>query len=479
MQHPGGPRIEADDAARASGARPILDQAFIDDHTHGFEAFAEKARGFDWAALEQSAGLSRNAMEAAARVYMRSSKVMACYGMGLTQHRTGVENCQMLVNFLLLRGNIGKEGAGICPVRGHSNVQGQRTVGITEKPELVPMDKLRELYRFEPPAEKGLNTVEACEGILNGEVRAFIGLGGNFIRAVPDTDPMEKAWTRLRLTVQISTKLNRAHLVHGEVAYILPCLGRTDLDVQQTGPQAVAIEDSTACIHGSRGRRTPVSADLLSEHRIVAELAKATLVQNPDVPWDAWVGDYSLVRDKIEATYPQYFKDFNARMFQPGGFHRPLPARHRVWKTATGKANFITPNGLDENPDMHSDRRDVLRLITLRSNDQFNTTIYGYDDRFRGVKGTRKIVFMNRNDIDRLALANGDTVALSTVANDGVARKVAGLKIIAYDIPEGCCGGYYPECNPLLPLWHHAARSKVPAAKSIPVTIERMAISAV
>ena len=242
---------------------------------------------------------------------------------------------------------------------------------------------------------------------------------------------------------------------------------------KKTGKQAVSTEDSTACIHGSRGVRTPVSRELLSEPRIVAEIAKATLPHNPKVDWDRWVGDYSLVRDAIEATYPEPFRDFNARMFTPGGFHRPIPAQHRVWKTKTGKANFITPKGLDENPDMPADGPDVLLLITLRSNDQFNTTIYGYDDRFRGVKGTRKIVFMNRDDIARMGLRDGETVTLGTVATDGVDRKVTGLRIVAYDIPPGCCGGYYPECNPLIPLWHHAERSKVPAAKSIPVTVTR------
>ena len=335
--------IEADDAAQAQGRPRILDHAFIAEHTHGFDAFAGFVRGKGWPEIKSGSGLTRNALESAAKVYMRASAVMALYGMGLTQHRTGVENCQMLVNLLLLRGNIGRPGAGICPVRGHSNVQGQRTVGITEKPALVPMDKLRELYGFEPPAETGLNTVEACEGILKGKVKAFVGLGGNFLRAVPETGPMEEAWTRLRLTVQIATKLNRGQLVHGEVAYILPCLARTDRDQQRTGEQAVAMEDSTACIHGSRGVRAPVSSQLLSEPRIVAEIAKATIPPNPKVDWDGWVDDYALVRNAIEATYPDQFKDFNARMFQPGGFHRPIAARHRVWKTATHKANFIVP----------------------------------------------------------------------------------------------------------------------------------------
>jgi molybdopterin-dependent oxidoreductase alpha subunit len=465
--------VAADDEAQRTGAPRVLDADFIATHTHGFEDFAAFVRGWDWAELERMSGLTRQALDEAAATYARATAVMGVYGMGLTQHRTGVENCQMVANLLLLRGNIGKPGAGICPVRGHSNVQGQRTVGITEKPALVPMDKLRALYGFEPPTTLGLNTVEACEGILKGEVTGFIGLGGNFIRAIPDTGPMEAAWARLRLSVQVSTKLNRAHLIHGEVAYILPCLARTDIDVQKSGKQAVSVEDSTAHIHGSRGVRTPVSKDLLSEPRIVAEIAKATLPANAKVPWDAWVDDYALVRAAIEATYPDQFERFNERMFEPGGFHRPIAARHRQWKTKTGKANFIVPRGLDEDGDMPANGPDVLRLMTLRSNDQFNTTIYGYDDRFRGVKGTRRIVFMNEGDIARLGLHDGDTVTLSTVAEDGVDRTVAGLRVIAYDIPAGCCGGYYPECNPLIPLWHHADRSKVPAAKSIPVTVRR------
>lgn len=465
--------IAADDAALAAGGPRVVDVDFVNTHTHGFAELAATARAASWPELERQSGLSREALEAAAAVYMHATAVMGVYGMGLTQHRTGVENCQMLINFLLLRGNIGKPGAGICPVRGHSNVQGQRTVGITEKPELVPVDKLRALYGFEPPMDKGLNTVEACEGVLDGSVRAFIGLGGNFVRAVPETNPVEAAWKRLRLSVQVSTKLNRSHLIHGEVSYILPCLARTDVDRQATGPQAVSMEDSTACIHGSRGVRTPVAGTLLSEPRIVAEIAKATLPPNPKIDWDTWVGDYARVRDAIEATYPDQFKDFNARMFQPGGFRRPIAAAKRVWNTATKRANFILPKGLDEDPDMPAARRDALRLVTLRSNDQFNTTIYGYDDRFRGVKGTRKIVFMNRDDIGRLGLADGDVVTLSTVAEDKVARAVTGLRVIAYDIPVGCVGGYYPECNPLIPLWHHAERSKVPAAKSIPVTVAR------
>lgn len=465
--------IEADDQVRANGGGRVLDEAFISEHTHGFDEFANKARALDWTDLESRSGLTRGAMEAAARVYAQANRVIGIYGMGLTQHRKGVETVQMLVNLLLLRGNIGTPGAGICPVRGHSNVQGQRTVGITEKPELVPLGRLAKQFGFKPPHEKGLNTIEACEKILAGEVRAFFGLGGNFIRAIPDRGRMEPAWRNLRLTVQVATKLNRSHLIHGEIAYLLPCLGRIELDQQAAGPQAVTMEDSTSCIHGSLGMQPPASAHLLSEPAIIAGIAAATLPPNPKVPWDVWSSDYGKVREAIAETYPEAFHDFNARMWQPGGFHRPLPARHREWKTETGKANFIAPDTLETDPDATPADHDVLRLITLRSNDQFNTTVYGYNDRFRGIHGTRTVVLMHRNDIDRLELHEGEQVRLVTAADDGVDRQLGGLTVIAYDIPEGCCGGYYPECNVLVPLWHHAERAKVPAAKSVPVRVVR------
>ncbi len=461
--------IEMDD-----GGGRVLDHDFIAEHTHGFEEFRDAARAYDWAQLEKRSGLPREALVEAAEVYARSNAVIGIYGMGLTQHRAGVDNCKMLANLLLLRGNIGKLGAGICPVRGHSNVQGQRTVGMTEKPELAPLDKLKELYEFEPPREKGLNTVEACEGIIKGEVKAFIGLGGNFIRAVPDTHVMEDAWRKLRLSVQISTKLNRAHLIHGEIAYILPCLGRTEIDRQASGPQAVSVEDSTTCVHGSRGVRTPVCDTILSEPKIVAEIAKQTLPPNPKIDWDDWVTDYGKVRDAIEATYPEQFKEFNKRMFTPGGFARPNPARERKWNTKNGKANFHVPPSLDEDSDMASGD-EVFMLITLRSNDQFNTSIYGYDDRFRGIKGTRRVLMMNPSDISRLSLQDGDDVDVTTVASDGIDRCLRALRLTTYDLPNGCCWGYYPECNVLVPLWHHAERSKVPASKSVPVTVAKSA----
>jgi molybdopterin-dependent oxidoreductase alpha subunit len=369
----------------------------------------------------------------------------------------------------LLRGNIGKPGAGICPIRGHSNVQGQRTVGISEKTKLVPLDKLKELYGFEPPREDGLTTVDACEAILKQKVKGFVSLGGNFVRAIPERDLMEAAWRKLRLSVQIATKLNRSHLIPGEVTYLLPCIGRIEIDQQATGPQAVSMEDSTACIHGSRGQREPVSEQVRSEPFIVAGIAKATLALNPKVDWDRWLGDYSLVRDAIEATYPDQFKDFNKRMFTPGGFPRPLAARERKWKTPNGKANFTVPESLSESA---NDPPGVYRLLTVRAEGQFNTTIYKENDRFRGVEDGRLVVLMNEDDMAHLNLHKGDRVILSTAADDGVARKLGGLQVLPYGVPRGCMVGYYPECNGLIPLWHYAKESKVPAVKSVPVRVD-------
>ncbi|MDT8758741.1 FdhF/YdeP family oxidoreductase [Sphingomonas psychrotolerans] len=461
--------IEWDDAALSVGDPPVLDHDFITQHTHDFPAFAEAARAAEWGDIERESGLARTALEAAARVYAKADAVLAIYGMGLTQHVKGVENVRMLVNLLLLRGNIGKPGAGPTPVRGHSNVQGQRTVGITEKTELVPVDKLRELYGFDPPTEKGLDTVETCRGVIDGSVKAVIGLGGNFLRAVPETAAMEEAWPRLDLSVQIATKLNRNHLFAGKVTYLLPCLGRIEEDVQATGPQAVSTEDSTSCIHGSRGKAKPASPHLLSEPRIVAEIAKRILPANPRVDWDSWVADYGRIRDAIEATYPAIFKDFNKRLFTPGGFWKGNKAAERIWQTPSGKAEFLVPSGLSATGFDDADGR--FRLMTLRSNDQFNTTIYGYHDRFRGVKGTRDVLFINRQDMAAAGLAEGQIVALESDARDGKLRRREGLIVTPYDIPRGCLGAYYPEANVLMPVEHHAEESHVPAAKSVPVRI--------
>lgn len=460
------------EAKDAQAGREPLDHDFIREHTHGFEDFKAAVETTDWQQIENRSGLTRGALEAAAAVYAHAKSVMFIYGMGLTQHKKGVETVQTMVNLALMRGNIGRRGAGICPVRGHSNVQGQRTVGITEKPEQVPAEKLKQLFGIDTPQQKGVNTVETCEKIIDGSVRAVVLLGGNLVRSVPEHRLVEPAWRKLRLTVQILTKLNRTALVHGEISYILPCLGRIEIDEQASGPQAVSMEDSTGCMHGSRGQVKPASPHLLSEPRIVAELAKAAAQSGSKIPWDDWVADYSRIRNAIAETYPDIFHDFNARMWQPGGFHRPLGARKRVWNTETGKANFIAPKSLATDIDVPLDQRDVVQLITLRSNGQFNTTVYNCDDRFRGIYGSRHVVLMHRNDIDRFELKEGQLVDLTTAVDDGVERKVEGFRVVAYDIPEGCIAGYYPECNLLLPLWHHAEKSKTPAAKAIPVRVQ-------
>jgi molybdopterin-dependent oxidoreductase alpha subunit len=463
--------IEWDDAARAEGRPAVLDWPFIREHCHDFEAFATAMRSYGWDMLERESGLTRGALEAVARCYAGASKVLGIYGMGLTQHRAGVENIRMLVSLLLLRGNIGKPGAGICPVRGHSNVQGQRAVWITEKPELVPLDRMAEMFGFEPPREKGLDSVGVTEKVISGEVRAVLQLGGNLVRSLPESSLLMPAWRRLRLSVMIATKLNRSHLVHGEAAYLLPCLSRIEVDQQASGPQVVSMEDSTSFIHPSRGMRAPASPHLLSEPAIIAGIAKAALPPNPRVDWDGWVANYDQVRQAIAATYPKWYENYSQRMWEPGGFYRPNPARKRQWQTKTGKANFMVPPTLDADSDMPSMGLDTLRLMTLRSNDQFNTTVYGYDDRFRGIHGSRDVVMMHRNDIERMGLRPGQAVTLETVADDGVQRRVGGLAVVPYDLPQGCAAGYFPECNPLIPVWHHAKGSHVPAAKSIPVRV--------
>ncbi len=461
--------LALDDAAGGT----VIDHDFIAQHTKGYEDVAARARATGWDEIEHESGLTRAALEGAGAVYARSKAVIAVYGMGLTQHVHGITNIQMLVNLMLLRGNVGKPGAGFGPVRGHSNVQGQRTVGISEKPELVPLDLLAKQYDFEPPREKGWDTVETCEKLLGREMQAFVGLGGNFARAIPDHAETEPAWRDVPLTVHIATKLNRGHLVPGETGYVLPCLGRIELDQQASGPPAVTREDAGARIYGSRGRATPAAETLLSEPAIVAGIAKATLAPNPKVPWDDWVGDYGRVRDAIEATFPDKFANFGDRLFTPGGFWKGVPATHREWQTASGKAEFNVPEvrnatGFDEAPGR-------MRLVTLRSNDQFNTTIYGYDDRFRGIKGTRQVAMMNRQDITAMGLADGDTVTLVGDHGDNSDKRVAGLRVVAYNIPRGCIGGYYPELNPLIPVAHHAVESHVPAAKTVPVRVERAA----
>ncbi len=465
--------IEKDDDARRSHGTAIIDHDFIAQHTTGFDDFVAFARATDWEDIEKASGLSESDLREAGHIYISSERVIGVYGMGLTQHSHGALNIAMLVNLLLLRGNIGKDGAGCCPVRGHSNVQGQRTVGITEKPSLVPNDRLRELFGFEPPMEEGYVVTEALQAAMDGKVKAIVSLGGNLCRALPESDRVEQAWSDLDLTVMISTKLNRSHLFPGRSAWILPCLGRAEIDRQATGNQAVSVEDSFSGINGSVGKRTPASDRLKSELAIVAGLAKATLPDTPKVKWGEWTADYGRVRDLIEACYPDDFQDYNKRLFQPGGFWRGNSAHERIWETESGKAVITTPDRLHSRNFEEKYGRYIL--VTLRSNDQFNTTIYGYSDRFRGIEGTRDVVLMNEADIAEAGLEPGDTVALISDDDtpDGGNRRLGGLTLTPYNIPRGTIAGYYPECNVLIALDHGDEKSKTPASKSIPVRIER------
>ena len=407
--------LEAHDEASRHGAEPVLDLDFIAQHTHGFEAFANDLRQTNWEDILRVCGLPRDQLERVAAVYMRARAVIVVYGMGITQHRLGTANVQQTVNLLLLRGNFGKPAAGICPVRGHSNVQGDRTMGIDEKPKPALLDQLKKAFGFEPPRAHGHNVVDAVQAMVDGRAKVFIGHGGNFVRAVPDWTVAEAAMRRLRLTVAVSTKLNRGHLVHGEEALILPALARSDIDMQAGGRQSVTVEDSMSMVHASSGLVTPPSEHLKSEVAIVCGMAKATL-SDCGIDWDSYVADYNRIRDKIEEVFPELFADFNKRIRQPGGFHLTTPPRERVWESATGRANFLGFPGVSEDEAVSDPA--MLRLATLRSHDQYNTTIYTLDDRYRGVFGGRMVVFMNEIDMRARGIAEGDPVEIESLADD-------------------------------------------------------------
>lgn len=447
----------------------VVDRPFIEADTTGFEAFEAMLADTSWEEIERVSGLARSALEAVAERYVAARRVIGVYGMGLTQHVQGSVNIGMLVNLLFLRGNIAREGAGVSPVRGHSNVQGQRTVGISEKPSLVPLDRLEEMFGFTAPRDEGMNTVAAAEAVVRGEVKAFVALGGNFARAIPDQGRTDAAWARLRLNVQIATRLNRSHLLVGDGAWLLPCLVRAEEDEQASGTQAVSMEDSLSMIHGSVGKRTPASPHLRSEIAIVAGMAAATLPVNPRLDWRAWTGDYRLIRDLIEQTWPDKFRDFNARLFTPGGFHRGNPVREGRWETESGKAEFTAPQSLSALGQPPAAQE--FTLVTLRSNDQFNTTIYGFSDRLRGLEGSRDILLINPDEMRRHGLTEGQAVTVECAVDDGVERVLHGLKVTAYDLPDACVAAYYPEANPLVPLGYHDRLSQTPAAKGVPVRI--------
>ncbi|HEY4294072.1 FdhF/YdeP family oxidoreductase [Luteibacter sp.] len=468
--------LAVDERAMAAGMPGVLDREFIAANTTGFEALAEDVTRTSWEAIERHSGLTRAEIEDAADIYAKAKNVIICYGMGITQHAHGTENVQQIANLLLLRGNIGRPGAGICPLRGHSNVQGDRTVGITEKPNDELNEGIRRTYGFEPPVAHGHDAVAAVIAIREGRSKALIALGGNLAVAMPDTAETFEAMRKLDLAVHIATKLNRSHLILAKESIILPCLGRTELDEQATGPQAVTVEDSMSMVHASAGTLAPASGHLRSEPWIVAGIAKATLPRTR-VDWARLVGDYNLIRDDIEKVFP-IFRDFNRRVSVPGGFRLRVSASERDWATPDKRAHFLLAPGLEENPPLDVNG---LMLTTVRSHDQYNTTIYGLNDRYRGVTGRRDVVFMHANDLAARGLAHGDRIdVFATGANaaDGKLRAVRNFVAVAYDIAEGSVAMYYPEGNVLIALESHDRRSGTPAYKSVPVRIEAAAAPA-
>lgn len=461
--------LAMDDEAQARGAARVIDVDFIGEHCSGFEALRDSLIRTGWEAIEAACGLTRAQLEEAARLYAGARAVIACWGMGITQHRHGTQNVQQIVNLMLLRGNIGKPGAGLLPVRGHSNVQGDRTVGINERPRPEMLDRLKAVFGFEPPRAHGHDVGAALDAILQGRSKIFIGLGGNFVMASPDTEVIMAGLRQLDLTVNVATKLNRSHLVIGKQSLILPCLGRSERDVQNGVEQEVTAEDAMCMVHASRGRAEPASDQLRSEVWIVAQMARATLGSRSVVDWEGLSADYSLIRDRIEAVFPE-FANFNERIRRPGGFHLGNSARERHWKTASGKANFVVHDFASESGVAG---KGVLVLTSIRSHDQFNTTIYSQSDRYRGVVNQRDVLFISEAEMKRRGLVFGDRVDIRTVSADGIERIVRGFKVVPYLMPEGCCAAYYPETNPLTPLYARDPVSGTPASKSVPVTISK------
>lgn len=455
----------------AQGER-VLDHDFLAEHTVGLEALREDVLAQDWGQIVQVSGISQAQIRRCAEIYIRSKATVICYGMGLTQHQYGSRLLQQVANLLMLRGNFGKPGAGIGPIRGHSNVQGDRTVGIDEKPKPAYLDRVQQVFGFDPPREHGHHVVESIEAMLDGSAKVFIGLGGNFIHAVPDTPRAYEAMRSLELTVGIATKLNRGHLVHGRDALILPVVARSERIVTPAGEQFVTIEDAMSNVTASRGVLEPVSAEVLTEVEIVCRMAMATLPHSR-VDWAGCMHDYTPIRELIAAVYPEIYTGFNERIQQPHGFHLDIPPRRRVWPTPNGKANILVMPGLDVDDPVHDP--DMLRLATVRSHDQYNTTIYSYNDRYRGVYNDRMVLFMNIEDRLARGLEKEARVSLETISDDGVQRRIEGLTVLDYPMPRGALAGYYPELNPLLPLDYYDRISGTPAAKSIPVRMRAMA----
>ena len=452
----------------AEEARPgtVLDGDFISRYTDGFNEYASALRALNWQDVDYATGLPREQIQSLADEITGSEATIICWAMGLTQHQNAVATIREVVNVLLLRGSIGRPGAGVCPVRGHSNVQGDRTMGIAEKMPADWLDRLGAEFGFEPPRDPGLDVVNTIRAIRDGAVRIFVGMGGNFVRAAPDSVATAEAMSTLELTVSISTKLNKSHAVAGSEALILPCLGRTEADLRGTGPQVVTVEDSMGMIHASAGTLPPASRELLSEVAIVAGMATATLGPRSSVDWLGMSHDYSRIRSHIEAVAPG-FGDFNVQIGRPGGFALPHPVRdQRKFPTHTGRANF-SPNQLY----VLRTAPGRLLLQTIRSHDQFNTTIYGNDDRYRGIKNGRRVVFVNPADLAELRLADAQLVDIVSEWEDGD-RRAPEFRIVAYPIARGCCAAYFPEANVLVPLDHTAELSNTPASKSITIRLE-------
>ena len=444
-----------------------VDEAFVAGHCHGFEEFAAEAAATDRAEVLAATGLPWEQIEELARLVLASERVIVCWAMGLTQHRHAVATIREVVNFLLLRGNVGRPGAGVCPVRGHSNVQGDRTMGIFERPAAAFLDALGAEFGFEPPREHGLDSVDTIRAMRDGRVKVFFAMGGNFVAATPDTEVTEAAMRRCRLTVHVSTKLNRSHVVTGARALILPTLGRTDRDRTPAGAQFVTVEDSMGMVHSSRGGLRPPSEALLSEPAIVCRLAREVFGPDDPTPWEEFAESYDTVRDRISRVVPG-FDGFNEKVRRPGGFALPHgPRDTRTFPTATGKANF-TVNPLTA-PEVPAGR---LLLQTLRSHDQYNTTVYGLDDRYRGITGGRRVVLVNPADAAGLGLAEGAYVDLVSEWRDGVERRAPHFRVVHYPVARGGAAAYYPETNVLVPLDSTAEVSNTPTSKAVVVRFE-------
>ena len=442
----------------------VLDQDFIRDRTSGFERFANALRAQPWEPIVSGSGVCRQKIVKLAEVLADRRRIIVTWAMGLTQHRNAVANIQEIVNLLLMKGSFGKPGAGACPVRGHSNVQGDRTMGITSSPRPGFLEALGQALSFAPPRRPGYDTVEAIRSMHSGRAKVFIALGGNFLSATPDTTYTAEALRRCRLTVQISTKLNRAHLVTGEEAIILPCLGRTEVDVRAGGEQFVTVENSMGIVHASRGRRRPASAELRSEPAIVSSLARAVLGEADATPWEELASDYDHVRDLIERVVPG-FEAYNRRVRVPGGFALPNVVRDGGFGTPDGLARF-TVHPL---PDLEVEPGRFL-MMTVRSHDQFNTTIYGLDDRYRGIRNERRVVMLNPRDLEEAGWKAGDEVDLTSHFR-GEQRTVRRFVVVPYSIPRGCAATYFPEANPLVPIDSVAEGSNTPTSKSVVISI--------